>query len=98
MRGSRKARYGVTNYASPLAPASSGPSIELTIAWLGGRPRFKVILPEYANQPDFIRRFEAEAQLIAKVEHPHILPLYDYWREPDGAYIVMRWMRGGSLR
>ena len=58
----------------------------------------KVLLPEYANQPDFIRRFEAEAQLIARVEHPHILPLYDYWREPDGAYIVMRWMRGGSLR
>ena len=65
---------------------------------VGREVAIKVILPEYANQPDFIRRFDAEAQLIAKVEHPHILPLYDYWREPDGAYIVMRWMRGGSLR
>ncbi|NIP14962.1 MAG: protein kinase, partial [Pseudomonadales bacterium] len=58
----------------------------------------KVILPEYANHPDFIRRFEAEAQLVARLEHLHIVPLYDYWREPDGAYLVMRWLRGGNLR
>ncbi len=58
----------------------------------------KVILPQYANQPDFIRRFEVEAQIVARLEHPHIVPLYDYWREPDGAYLVMRWLRAGSLR
>ncbi|MBC8170575.1 MAG: serine/threonine-protein kinase PknK, partial [Anaerolineae bacterium] len=58
----------------------------------------KVILPDFANEPEFIRRFEAEAQLVARLEHPHIVPLYDYWREPDSAYLVMRWIRGGSLR
>ena len=58
----------------------------------------KVILPHYANQPDFIRRFEGEAQLITRLEHPHIVPLYDYWREPEGAYLVMRWLRGGNLK
>ena len=57
----------------------------------------KVILPAYANHPEFIRRFEAEAQIVARLEHPHIVPLYDFWREPDGAYLVMRYMRGGSL-
>jgi WD40 repeat protein/serine/threonine protein kinase/DNA-binding SARP family transcriptional activator len=57
----------------------------------------KVILPKYANQPDFIRRFEVEAQIVARLEHPHIVPLYDYWREPNGAYLVMRWLRAGSL-
>ena len=58
----------------------------------------KIILPEYANRPDFIRRFEAEAQMVARLEHPHIIPLYDYWRDAEGAYLVMRWLRGGSLR
>jgi WD40 repeat protein/DNA-binding CsgD family transcriptional regulator/tRNA A-37 threonylcarbamoyl transferase component Bud32 len=58
----------------------------------------KVILPQYANQPDFIRRFEVEAQLVARLEHLHIVPLYDYWRDPDGAYLVMRYLRGGSLK
>jgi WD40 repeat protein/serine/threonine protein kinase len=58
----------------------------------------KIILPALSNNPEFIRRFEIEAQLIARLEHIHIVPLYDYWREPDGAYLVMRWLRGGSLR
>ncbi|MFC1959501.1 protein kinase [Chloroflexota bacterium] len=57
----------------------------------------KVILPKFANQPDFIRNFEAEAQIVARLEHPHIVPLFDYWRDPDGAYLVMRWLDGGSL-
>ncbi len=58
----------------------------------------KIILPNYASQPDFIRRFESEAQLVARLEHLHIVPLYDYWRDPSGAYLIMRWLRGGSLQ
>ncbi len=58
----------------------------------------KIILPQYANHPDFIRRFEAEAQLVARLEHLHIVPLYDYWRDPTGAFLVMRWLRGGSMQ
>lgn len=58
----------------------------------------KIILPAYANHPDFIRRFEAEAQLVARLEHPHIVPLYDYWREPGVAYLVMRLLRGGNIQ
>ncbi len=57
----------------------------------------KIILPRYANHPSFIRRFEAEAHLVARLEHPHIVPLYDYWREPNAAYLIMRLLRGGSL-
>jgi WD40 repeat protein/transcriptional regulator with XRE-family HTH domain len=58
----------------------------------------KIILPQYANHPEFIRRFEAEAQLVARLEHPHVVPLYDYWREPGVAYLVMRLLRGGSVQ
>ncbi len=57
----------------------------------------KAIRPALANDPEFIRRFEAEAQLVARLEHANIVPLYDYWREPGAAYLVMRWIRGGSL-
>ena len=57
----------------------------------------KVIQPRFANQPNFIRRFDVEAHLVAQLEHLHIVPLYDYWRDPDGAYLVMRLMKGGSL-
>ncbi|MCK4898714.1 MAG: protein kinase, partial [Anaerolineales bacterium] len=58
----------------------------------------KIILPHFADDPDFIRRFAVEAELVARLEHPHIVPLYDYWREPGGAFLVMRWLRRGSLQ
>src|SRR5712692_4635313 len=61
---------------------------------VGREVAIKVILPQHANLPGFIRRFEVEAQLIARLEHPHIVPLYDYWRDPEGAFLVMRWLPG----
>lgn len=64
---------------------------------IGREVAIKIILPKLANKPDFIRRFEAEAQIIARLEHPHIVPLHDYWRDPNGAFLVMRYLRGGSL-
>ena len=74
-----------------------------SVVWRGVQPSvgrdvaIKQIRKELASQPDFIRRFEVEAQLIARVEHPHVVPLIDYWRDPDSAYLVMRWLRGGTL-
>lgn len=58
----------------------------------------KIIHDRYAQRPDFIRRFEAEARIVARLEHMNIVPLYDFWREPLGAFLVMRWLRGGSAR
>ena len=57
----------------------------------------KVIRSELANRPEFVRRFEAEAQLVASLEHPHIVPLYDFWRLPGSAYLVMRLFPAGTL-
>ena len=54
----------------------------------------KVIHPRLASDVEFVRRFEREARLIARLEHPHIAPLYDYWRDADGAYLVTRLLRG----
>lgn len=71
--------------------------------WRGRQPvlgrdvAVKQIRPAFANAPEFIRRFEVEAQIVSSLEHPYIVPLYDYWREPDAAYLVMRMLRGGSL-
>jgi WD40 repeat protein/DNA-binding SARP family transcriptional activator len=64
---------------------------------VGREVAIKSIHSELANDPDFIRRFEREAQLVARLEHPHVVPLYDYWRDVEGAYLVMRFLRGGSL-
>lgn len=41
---------------------------------VGREVAVKIILPQYANDPEFIRRFETEAQTIARLEHPFIVP------------------------
>jgi len=64
---------------------------------VGREVAIKAVHPELANHPDFVRRFEREAQIVARLEHPHVVPLYDYWREPNAAYLVMRFLRGGSV-
>ena len=51
---------------------------------IGREVAVKVIRPEFANHPGFVRRFESEARLVAKLEHPHIVSLYDFWRDPEG--------------
>lgn len=58
----------------------------------------KIIHPQQASKPGFTERFEIEAQTIARLEHPYIVPLYDFWQDETGAYLVMRYIRGGSLR
>src|SRR5262249_47620177 len=65
---------------------------------VGREVAIKVIRPDLVNQPSFLRGFESEARLVAQLEQPHLVPLYDYWRDPEGAYLVMRWLRGGSLQ
>ncbi len=56
-----------------------------------------MIPPAEANQPDFVKHFDASCQLLADLAHPHIVGLYDYWRDPGGAYVAMPLMRGGTL-
>ena len=45
----------------------------------------------------FRERFEREAHLIAKIEHPAIVPVYDFGEQDNQSYLVMRYMPGGSL-
>ena len=45
----------------------------------------------------FRERFEREAQLIARIEHPAIVPVYDFGEQDNQPYLVMRYMPGGTL-
>jgi serine/threonine protein kinase len=57
----------------------------------------KTILRDLSPESDPFRLFEQEAQTIARLEHPHILPIYDYGDYEGRLYIVMRFVTGGSL-
>ncbi len=58
----------------------------------------KVYLPGEDDTKDFLRRFTREARVLAQLDHPNILPVYDYGEQYGLAYLVMPRMPGGSLR
>ncbi len=57
----------------------------------------KVLPPHPGQDKQFVERFRLEARTIARLQHPHILPLYDYGDENDILYLVMAYVDGGSL-
>ncbi len=57
----------------------------------------KVMSPDIARDPGFVERFAREAELIASLQHPHILPVIDYGEADGTHYLVMRYIEGGSL-
>ena len=84
-------------FHEPLGHGRAGTTYRATQPGVEREVAVKVIRPELADDREFIRRFESEAQQVARLEHPHIVPLYDFWRQPGGAFLVFRLMRGGSL-
>ena len=64
---------------------------------IGREVAVKALKPMYANKDEFVRRFEIEAQMVSSLEHPNIVSLFDFWREPEGAYLVMPYLRGGTI-
>lgn len=58
----------------------------------------KVLRAELAQDPEFITRFQREAQAVAKLNHPNILHVYDAGVAYGVYYIVMDYVDGGSLR
>jgi len=57
----------------------------------------KVLPPHPGQAAQFVERFQLEAKTIARLQHPHILPLYDFGVEDDIFYLVMQFVEGGSL-
>lgn len=58
----------------------------------------KVIHRAIAGEAGGLERFQREARLITRLEHPHLLPVYDYDGAHDPPYIVMRYLEGGTLK
>jgi serine/threonine protein kinase len=57
----------------------------------------KVLPREMLHDPQFRSRFEREIKMIASLEHPSIVPVYDVGDDNGQPYFVMRFMNGGSL-
>lgn len=57
----------------------------------------KVLSPVFIKEEAFLARFVREAQAVAQLDHPNILPVYDFDRQDDLVYIVLQYVDTGSL-
>ena len=58
----------------------------------------KIVSPALANDPDFVSRFQREARLAARMQHPNIVPVHDVGRTEDGRpFIAMTLIEGTGL-
>lgn len=64
---------------------------------LGRDVAIKVLPRHFTHEETFLERFYREVEIIASLQHPHILPVYDFGQFDDLPYIVMAYLSGGTL-
>ena len=57
----------------------------------------KVLPPEFLHEETFAARFQREAKVVAKLEHPNIIPIFSFGIEGGTPWMAMRLIAGGSL-
>lgn len=62
------------------------------------RVAVKLLHPGLADDEAFLRRFQAEARVVAALRHPNIVRVYDWGDDQGSPFIVMELLEGGSLR
>jgi hypothetical protein len=65
---------------------------------LGRRVAIKQLPSAFAADPEVRRRFAAEARVLASLDHPHVVPVYDYVEYEGVCLLVMALLSGGTLR
>ena len=83
-----------------VAPLGEGGMAAVYKAYQPAMERFvaiKVLPRHMASSEEFIARFRREARMLAQLQHPHILPVFDYGEANNYPYIVMPFVSSGTL-
>ncbi|GAB4514491.1 MAG: hypothetical protein OHK0046_16660 [Anaerolineae bacterium] len=91
----------ISNYQilEKIGEGSHGVVYKATNPTLNHEVVVKVLASDHVKDPEIFKRFESEADVIAHLNgHPNIIPIYDYWADENGAYLVLKYLDGGTLR
>jgi len=85
-----------------ISPIGEGGMASVFKAYHAAMDRYVAVkvLPQHLakSDPQFIGRFQQEARLLAKLQHPHILPVFDFGDADGYTYLVMPLIETGTLR
>lgn len=83
-----------------VEPLGEGGMAAVYKAYQPGVDRYvavKVLPRQLTSEEQFVKRFEQEARLLANLQHPHILPVFDFGQSNGYTYIVMPLIQSGTL-
>src|SRR3954463_8039719 len=83
-----------------IAPLGAGGMAAVYKAYQPSMERYvavKVLPRHLAESEEFVARFKGEAHMLAQLQHPHILPVFDYGQSEGYSYIVMPILQSGTL-
>jgi non-specific serine/threonine protein kinase len=92
--GAHVASYRI---AGTLGRGGMGFVYEAEHSVLGRKAALKTLLPDLIQDGEFRTRFIAESQMVATLDHPSIIPIYDAGEADGIVYIAMRYVSGGDL-
>jgi serine/threonine protein kinase len=87
-----------------VGPLSRGGMAEVSLALQVGVQGFsrvvalKRVLPSYAEDAGFLEMFLDEARLAARLDHPHIVRIYDLGQDEEAYFLAMEYLPGEDLR
>ncbi len=58
----------------------------------------KVLHVAFSSDEGFQERFKREAQIVGRLDHPHIVPIFDYAMLQNQPYLVMKFIEGQTLK
>ena len=64
---------------------------------LGRQVAVKVVLGHFADTPEFLQRFQREAAVLARLDSPHVISIYDHGEHEGWPYLVTQYAAGGDL-
>ncbi len=83
--------------AEEIGRGGWGVVFKATHRTLGRKVAIKYLPAAFLSDPTARDRFRSEAQVVASLDHPHIVPLYDFVEQDDTCVFVMELMPGGTL-
>ncbi len=88
---------GQYNILAEIAKGSMSTVYRARQTSIGRDVAIKVLPTSFMHDKTFIERFHREVDIIARLQHPHILPVYDFGEYENMPYIVMAYISGGTL-
>ncbi|HWC14762.1 MAG TPA: serine/threonine-protein kinase [Actinomycetota bacterium] len=87
-------RYELTNLLGKGGMAEVWRAVDSHLS----RPvAIKFLVPQLAEDPEFLVRFFAEAQAVARISHPNVVKILDFGEHDGSPFLVMEAVAGGSL-